>query len=258
MIRRTSLPLLRRLVALVALAAGLAAVPAGGRTQELVADLSDHLIAISTDFTGTEVVLFGALDGEGEIAVVVRGPAQNLVVRQKDRVAGIWVNRTSMTFAGAPSFYGVATSEPLVLLADDPTLERHGIGLRHLRLDPVDAEDATAAEIATFRRALIRAKQISGLYATDIGDVSFLGGRLFRTRLAFPANVPTGQYIVSVYLIRDGVVVNAQTTPLVVSKIGLGAEIFAYAQRRSAAYGLVAILVAVTAGWLASVFFRQN
>src|SRR3546814_18651349 len=80
---------------------------------------------------------------------------------------------------------------------------------------------------------------------------------LSRTRLAVPASVPTGQYIVSVYLIRDGAVVSAQTTPLVVSKIGLGADIYSYSQRQSAGYGVLAILIAVATGWLASLAFRR-
>lgn len=259
----TAVPACRRFGALAAAALPLVAMacllfPAGSRAQELVADISDHLIAISTDFTGAEVVLFGAVDGAGDVVIVVRGPSQDLVVRRKERTAGIWVNRTSMSFADVPSFYSVAASRPLAAVADDRLLERHGIGLRHLRLRPVDAEDATATEVATFRRALIRAKQLEGTYATNVGEVSFLGDRLFRTRLTFPANVPTGQYIVSVYLIRDGAVVSAQTTPLVVSKIGLGADIFTYAQRQSAAYGVLAILIAVAAGWLGSLLFRRS
>lgn len=240
---------------LVASAAG-AARPASA--QDLVADLSNHLIAISTDFTGTEVVLFGALDEPGDIAVVVRGPAEDVVVREKERVLGIWVNTTSVTFLGVPSFYRVASSVPLPQIADESTLRRHGIGLQHLRLAVGESSDLDEAEVSAFHDALIRSRQRDGVFGVGSGQVAFLGGRLFRTRLDFPASVPTGQYIVSVYLIRDGAVVDAQTTPLVVSKIGLGADIYAYAQRQAAAYGLLAIFIAVAAGWLASVVFRRG
>lgn len=248
----------RRIAIRTALAATLIGGAATARAQELVADLSNHLIAINTGFTGTEVVLFGAVDEPGEVAVVVRGPLENVVVRRKDRVAGVWANRDSLAFLGVPTFYSVATSEPLALLAPEPVLQRHGIGLRHLRLDPVGPAGIAPDEILAFQRALIRTRQVAGTYASNIGQVNFLGGRLFRTRLSFPANVPTGQYIVSVYLIRDGAVISAQTTPLVVSKIGLGADIFAFAHRRSAAYGVLSILIAVTAGWLAGFIFRSR
>ena len=225
------------------------------RAQALMADLSSHLIAINTGFTGTEVVLFGSTDGPGEVAVVVRGPASEVTVREKGRVAGIWVNRVSMDFEQVPSFYGVATSRPLGQLADDSVLARHAIGLDHLRLAPRHA--AESGRTARFREALIRAKQEAGLYTVEQGQVLFLGERLFRTNVYFPANVPTGTYTVQVFLIRDGDVVSAQTTPLSVSKVGFSADISEFALHDSAFYGLSAIMVAVAAGWLAGTVFRK-
>ncbi len=56
----------------LALAALVQAPPT--RAQPLVADLSRHFIAITSGFDGTEVLLFGAIDGEGDLVIVVRGP----------------------------------------------------------------------------------------------------------------------------------------------------------------------------------------
>jgi uncharacterized protein (TIGR02186 family) len=227
-------------------------------SQGLEADLSSHLIAIPTDFTGTEVVLFGAVAEPGDIAVVVQGPPERAVVRRKARVAGIWMNRSSMTFDNVPSFYSVATTRAIETFADERLLEREGIGLDYLRLEPSDAGNATETEIGLFRDALIRAKQREEVYVVETGQVSFRQVLLFRTTVSFPANVPTGQYLIRVFLIREGNVVTAQTTPLFVSKIGVGSVIFSFAQNYAAAYGLAAIVVAVLAGWLASMMFRRN
>ena len=235
-----------------------ATAPQDAWGQGLEADLSSHLIAISTDFTGTEVVLFGAIDEPGDVAVVVEGPPEQLVVRRKSQVAGIWMNRSNMTFGNVPSFYSVATTRAIETFADERLLELEGIGLDYLRLEPVDAGDASPEEIATFRDALIRAKQREELYAVDTGQVKFRQTLLFRTTVSFPTNVPTGQYLIRVFLIRDGGIVTAQTTPLFVSKIGVGSLVFAFAQDYAAAYGLAAIIVAVVAGWLASVAFRRG
>lgn len=226
--------------------------------QPILADLSSHVIAISTDFTGTEVVLFGALEEPGNVAVVVRGPSERVVVRQKDRIAGIWVNRTNIAFDNVPSYYGVATNGPIETFADERLLERQEIGLNHLRMAPVDAEGLAETQITAFREALVRAKQREGVFPAEAGQVVFLGDRLFRTTISFPANVPTGQYQIRVFLIRDGHMVHATTTPLIISKIGVGALIFVFAQRYAAIYGLAAILIAVAAGWLASLVFRRG
>ena len=61
---------------------------------------------------------------------------------------------------------------------------------------------------------------------------------------------------IGLYLIRDGDVVSAQTTPLSVSKVGFSAEIYEFATRDSVFYGILAIMMAVGAGWLAGAVFR--
>lgn len=246
----------RRAGVLAACAGALSLVFAGlGLAQQpLVADLSRHLIAITTGFTGTDVLMFGAIEGPGHIVVVVRGPTQEVVVRRQGRVAGIWVNTESMAFNRVPAYYTVAASGPVAELVSPAIQARHEIGLDYLRLG---APDVDPERIQRFRAGLIRNKQRAGLYGTDIGRVNFLGGRLFRTNVFFPANVPTGSYLVEVLLVREGEIVSAQTTPLIVSKIGIGADIYDFAHSRAAAYGAVAILGALMAGWFAHLAFRR-
>jgi uncharacterized protein (TIGR02186 family) len=224
--------------------------------QPLVADLSDHLVAITAGFTGTDVLLFGAVEGEGDIAVVIRGPEKDVTIRRKGRLGGIWVNRDELTFARAPMYYFVATSRPLAELAPPALLQRHGIGLDHLKLEEEDA--VNPVELAAFRAGFIRNKQREDLYYKEPGKVAFLTGRLFRTDLYFPANVPTGTYSVEVFLIRQGEIIGAQTTPLVVSNVGVGADVFLFAHRYSVLYGFAAIVMALIAGWSASAVFRRG
>jgi uncharacterized protein (TIGR02186 family) len=89
--------------------------------------------------------------------------------------------------------------------------------------------------------------------------VTFLPGRkLFRTTIHFPANVPVGTYSVLVYVVRDGQIVGSQTHPLVINKTGVEAEVFDFAHRQSAFYGLIAVAVAAFAGWGAGLIFRKQ
>lgn len=240
--------------ALAVTALVLAATPAA-RGQELVADLSRHRVAISTGFTGSQVVLFGATGGEGDVALVVRGPDERVVVRRKDRIAGIWVNRAGMVFEGVPAYYAVASNRPLEAFMSPAVMARNQIGVEHLRLTA--EADGLEDEVATFRAALVRNKQRDGLFPVELGKVVFLGARLFRTDVYFPANVPTGNYTVKVFLIRDGQVVSAQTTPLFVSKTGMEAKISQFAHRNSFYYGLFAVVLALMAGWFADFVFRR-
>jgi uncharacterized protein (TIGR02186 family) len=223
------------------------------RAQPLVADLTEHLVGITTGFTGTSVVLFGATEGGGDIVVVVRGPARDMVVRRKSRVGFIWVNTREATFTDVPSYYGIASSRPMGDITTAAMRGLHQLGLDNLRLG---TRGRVREDVADYRAALIRTQQREGLFADTVGKVDFLGDRLFRTTIQFPANVPTGTYLVEVFLIRDKEVVSGQTTPLVVSKVGVDAEIYDFADRHAAPYGMIAVLGAMMAGWLASLPFR--
>ncbi|MBT5416308.1 MAG: TIGR02186 family protein [Rhodospirillaceae bacterium] len=252
---------MRRLVlpslALAAAFGALSLAWTGARAQGLVADLSDHFVAITAGFTGTDVLLFGALDEEGDVAVVVRGPEQDVVVRRKDRIAGVWANADELTFEAVPTFYAIAANRPLDDLAPRPVLERNQIGMRNIRFNAMEP-DVTEVETARFIDAFIRIQKRQRLYSDDLGTVTFMTGRLFRSRLVFPSNVPVGVYTVQVFLIRDGEVLSAQTTPLNIDRTGIGAEIFLFAHRHAAAYGALAILSALVAGWLAGQIFKRR
>jgi uncharacterized protein (TIGR02186 family) len=236
----------------------IALTTASARAQSLVADLSEHLIAITTAFVGTDVVLFGTSDGSADIVVTVVGPREDQIVRRKGQLVGIWVNRESLEFARVPSYYAVASSAPLDQIAQPDVLARHELGVEHLRLEPIDASGLDQSQIDAFRDALVRNKQRQRLYSSAPPPVNFLGPNLFRTTLDFPANVPPGIYQVQVFAIEDGYVKDAQRSALVISKVGLEAEVFDFAQQRAPLYGLLAIVMAVSLGWLAGVIFRRS
>ena len=243
---------MRGLASMAVLAWMLAAAHPAAATGDLVADLSDHLVAITTGFTGTKVLLFGATQGEGDVVVVVRGPRNRQLVRRKDRIAGIWINNAEMAFQGVPSFYAVSSSRPLADFVPPAVAARHQIGIENVRLAAPEGAD----EAGAFRDALVRNKQRAELYGKAPGTISFLGNRLFRTDLYFPTNAPVGTYEVQVLLFRGGEVVSASITPLIVSRIGFEAGVFDFAHRHALAYGVLAVLIAVMAGWLAGIVFR--
>lgn len=244
----------RRLSCLLIALAILAAPRA--TAAELVAALSNHLVAITTGFTGTDVLLFGTAGGNGEVVVVIRGPEEPHVVRRKGRRLGIWLNEKEMRFESVPAFYAVAASRPLDEFLPERVANRHQIGVDNIRLMP--APEMASDDLNDFRAALIRNKQKINLYATKTAAVTFLGGRLFRTDMYVPANAPVGNYTVGVYLVRDEDVVSAEITPLIVSKVGFEARLSDFAKRFSLAYGILAIVIATVAGWLANLVFRRG
>ncbi|HXP06094.1 MAG TPA: TIGR02186 family protein [Stellaceae bacterium] len=222
---------------------------------DIVADLSSHSIAITTGFTGASVVLFGAIDGPGDVVVIVRGPERDLTVWRKGKIGGIWANTESVTFASVPTYYAVASSKPPDEALSPAAAGFYRIGVANLKFVP--KSDVPPEQARLFTDALIAVQEKAGVFSQTHAKIAFLGERLFRTTFNFPANIPTGVYLVQVYLVRDKDVVGAQTTPLIVSQVGVDAAVFDFAHSRALAYGAIAVVIAVMAGWLASLPFRN-
>ncbi|MEO1192721.1 MAG: TIGR02186 family protein, partial [Pseudomonadota bacterium] len=212
--------LLLALAVLLALFSGKQAA----RADELLADVSEHLVAITTGFDGAQILIFGALKEEADLVIAVRGPASPTVVHRKGTVAGVWVNTATMTFPRAPSFFRMASSAPVKEIVTAEERERLQLGVDVLGLQP--SGRASPNLLREWRRGLVRAKEREGLYHAKEQSVSLIGGRLFRTSISLPSNVPTGTFLIDVYLFRDGLNYAAQTIPLVIRKVGLEADIF--------------------------------
>src|SRR6185312_14045210 len=159
---------------------------------------------------------------------------RDLTVWRKGKIAGLWVNAQSVPFVNVPSFYAVAASRPVAELVPPSVAALNKIGVHNLRFEPKAPEPPDRLRL--FTDALIDVQQRAGLFPAGITRIAFLGDRLFRTTLSVPANVPTGTYRIEIFLVRDRQVVSAQTTPLVVSKVGVDAAVFDFARRSALAY----------------------
>ncbi len=242
-------------VAILALAllAGLAAPVAA---QPVVVDLSKKFVAITAGFTGAEMLLFGATQGHGEVVVVIEGPSMAAAIRRKENVAGIWVNGREVKFDDIPAFYQVLSTSELDEWLPLPVREANQIGVEYLELQPQG--DISAADAAEFRAALIRNKQRLGHYGTVEGRLDLIGGRLFRSKVTFPANVPVGIYTIRTFLIENGQIVDKQTMPLTINKIGISADVYRIAYQHGSLYGIAAIVIAVLAGLGGNALFRKG
>jgi len=227
------------------------------RANGLAADVSDRLIAITTAFVGDNVVVFGSMETEGSIVITMQGPRQNQMVRRKSRVAGIWINRDRVEFEDVPSFFAIAASGDLGDIADSDIRNRLELGVEHLKLTPSDNANYSAKELNDFAKALIRNKEREGLYTVTPVTIRFPASKLFRATFEFPANVPPGLYRIEVFQLKNGQVIGAQQSSLQINKVGMEADVYDFARQNAPLYGLAAILIAVTAGWLAGVIFRK-
>lgn len=256
--------MIRRLLAAVALLLA-AVVPAAAET--LIAAVSSHHVAVTSNFSGTDLTVYGSVERDGftvsrasgyDIAVMLIGPRRTVVTRRKDRVAGLWVNRDWRTY-DAPSFYAVATTRPIVETAPPRVLDAQQIGMENLILpEGIPGGVEILAGAAEFRDAFLAQQRKAGLYAEYPSSVKFLGPHLFAVSLPIPAEVPVGHYTVRVVLLSDGSPVAEHASQIEVAKTGFEQQVFDLATQRGVVYGLLSVLIALTTGWLGGVLFRRD
>jgi len=242
---------------------------AAKKTEKIESDISSRNIAIESNFTGSRIVVFGTIEnsrqaeseiGLYDVAVAIRGPKRTIITRRKSKVAGIWINQDSRTFANAPGFYAVMSNRPLHDIAEQKVLDAYGLGYQSLDFKPVSAGGAEPSDLdlAEFREAAVRIKQKESLYTYDPAGVVFVGRNLFRATVNLPASVPVGTYASDVYLLRKGKVLSHNRSNLTINKEGFERFVFSAAFDYPLIYGILAVIIAVTAGLLASALTRRD
>lgn len=229
----------------------------------IMAALTQETVEIRENFAGTSLVLYGATRGltlRDEIVVVLRGPNENLRVMRKRRSFGIWVNAAPIEFPTVPSYYAMASSLPIEVIASPESLARNGIGLESLLHPDINPDEDNPDEVglASYRAAVLRAGSRDALYAETPGGVDVLDGGLFRAVLKMPPRTPVGDYTAEVYLFRDGRPVASRTTSLRVEKAGFERLIYEFAHNAPMIYGLFCVALAMLAGYLAAVIFGRD
>ncbi|MFO6447825.1 TIGR02186 family protein [Erythrobacter sp. NE805] len=254
----------RRGLALLLACTGLAAPAAAQREPILVPEVSQSRIEVRQGFTGARLLLYGAVidpeaqgrAGDYDIVVVLKGPTEPVRIREKARIAGIWMNAEASDFRSAPSFFAVASSRPVGAIVDPRTAAIYELGTEFIQLSPSGEIDPE--EQARFARGLVELRERQGLYQENPGGVRISEKVLYQARIDLPSNVTTGRYTAETFAVARGRVVASATARIEVVKAGLEGQVVTAAQRFSFLYGLGAILLSLGMGWIAGRLFART
>ena len=243
---------------------GLAPLLMAQAEPKLVPDISSRRIEIRYSFSGAQLLLFGAILYPGgrvprkpaDVIVVLKGPVEPILVREKQKIAGIWMNVDDNRFRSAPSFYAVASSAPVRQLVDERTAAIYELGLQDLQLSP--GGGALPDKERRFEAGLLDLRAREGLYAEHPHGVEISEGVLYRARISIPSQVPVGTYTAETFLVSDGEVIAAATKEIEIGKSGFERFVALAARRHGFVYGLAAVLLSLGLGWAAAVAFRRR
>jgi hypothetical protein len=235
--------------------------------SNLPAAVAEDQISVSSDYGGSYITIFGVNPdrrGRGDIVVVLRGPAQTATVMRKQMRAGLWINGAPVEFSNTPSFFAVLSNRELSEIASTQSIWRY-------QLDPAAAAQLASAvpeggDPSLYRAALVRLRRAQGLYQEyagaaspeERGGLTMYQGGLFRAVVRLPANAPIANYSADTYLFRDGQLISSQRVPVRIERVGIERRIHDLAHGASFLYGLLVVLVALGAGWVAATWFRRS
>lgn len=226
--------------------------------QPVMALLSSDRVEITSNFTGVDVTVFGALEfdrelGDIDLVVVVRGPGVDVTTRRMESVLGLWLNRSSETFADVPAFYAIHSSRPLAEIADPAQLAASGLGFATLV-----PGSGVAGRPDEFAAALVRIQQRAGFYLADDDAILRPSETIFRTVFSLPADIRSGDYRVEIHLFEAGAPIAVTTLPLQIAKSGTEQFIFDASRSQPWLYALAVIAIAMFSGWVGNLVFRQD
>ncbi len=251
---------------LIAFLVFMAAAPSVS-AETLVTSLSSHRVLIDSNYLGTSLTVFGAIQMDRrtvaratdyDVVVTVRGPKQFITVRQKAPLGPLWINQDQQKFPTAPSYLSVLSSRPVEEITSEQLRERQKIGLSAI----LNGSDFTirrdGAADKPFREALYRLKVDEGLYLEDGRGATFLTPTIFQVKIPLPATAPPGDYDVQVKLLTGTVILTDSMEHFELVKTGFGQQLGEASRDWQLSYGLATAFIAIFFGWIASVIFRRD
>ena len=238
------------------------------RAERIISALSAEKVEIKSNFTGTDMVVFGSIErdaatvsrGAGyDMAIIMKGPPAHIVTRKKDRIFGIWINRDARSFQSLPTFYVLHSNKPTADLASQKPLSKKQIGMANISFSPVagstmQQQKSNKEYIEAYRRL----KSNDNLFQVDNSSIDFLTTNLFKSTFHIPAKVPVGQYTIEFYLFNQGSLLAETKNTFRVSKAGFEQIVYDYSRNQSVAFGMIAVLLALFIGWFGGVIFRRD
>jgi uncharacterized protein (TIGR02186 family) len=222
----------------------------------------DH-ITIDFFYHGSTVSVRGEADPNTDLVVKITSPEGHQVLKQKGKVAGsLWMNVGQLKFEQTPNFYEVFSTKKLEDILSREEMEKNVIGYaalgKHVEITPV----ANEQEKAKWFNEFVKYKENTHVYASSSGTITTTktadGRQEYYILTDWPYQAQPGDYLVTVYAVRDNKVVETAQSKVNVEQVGMVKTLATMAQNTPAIYGFLSIGVALGAGFGVSLVFRKG
>lgn len=221
----------------------------------------DH-IKIDFFYHGSTVSVAGEADAGTDLIIKIASPEGHEVLKEKGKVAGfLWMNTGTLNFEKTPNLYSIYSTKNIddILSTDD--MDKYVIGYpalgRHVEIAPISNEDERSKWFSEF----VKYKESSNLYKTSSGKILISdkdGRQAYYILTAWPYQAPPGDYVVTVYAVKDNKVIETKEAHVLVEQVGIIKTLAGMAKNNAVLYGVISILAALSAGFGVGLIFKKS
>jgi uncharacterized protein (TIGR02186 family) len=223
-------------------------------------NVAPDLIRINAFYKGTDVSVRADLPYACDGAVVkIQGTVEEETLNKKGKISIFWLNVGEVTVSNAPRIYILNSSGPLDKICSLQERTHLLLGYEALqeRIRLRSNKDLTGSEFSEF----VILKEHSGSYQRST-TVQLIPGdadtTVLKAMLHIPPVMPSGAYQIQLYFFKNLVLRGQTQTPLRVETVGVPNYLYSLAYNHPAAYGLLAIVIAMATGIVMGVIFGSR
>jgi uncharacterized protein (TIGR02186 family) len=222
----------------------------------------DH-ITIDFFYHGSTVSVRGISEPGTDLVIKITSPEGHQVLKQKGKIGGVlWMNVGQLKFDQTPNFYEVFSTKKVEDILSREEMEKYVIGYpalaKHVEITPVVNEEEKAKWFEEF----VKFKESSKVYVTSSGKIETTmnadGKQEYYVLTDWPYQAQPGDYLVSVYAVKDNKVIEQAQSKVNVEQVGMVKTLATMAKNSPAIYGFLSIGVALGAGFGVSLVFRKG
>ena len=224
--------------------------------NEAYFDLSEKQIEIETDFNGKEIIIFGTLQVNEDTIIIIQGPKKDTQMMKKERILGFWFNTKKIIYKDIPSVFFLSPSRPVKDILNQDTIIKEKLYFDEILTNALTQRNFIGQNnFLKWNENLIKIKKNEKLFKEY--QLKNIENKLFQTRVFFPSNTMPGIYKVTIFQIKNKIIMSKKNKSINIKKSGIGEKVFEFAHNEPAAYGLLSILFAIISGLIAATLFRR-
>ena len=233
----------------------------GQMPPNIIIDENEKDIRIKPNISGTEVVLYGAMpSGKKDIIIEVVGPARNISLEEKRRIYGFWLGLGRADYFRVPSYYNIMSSKNLNEIADQSVFDKLRLGVNNLPLGSAKILNTKTSQ-NIFNKNLKKSMLDKGQFKIGENEIIVKSGPgkvgIFSTEFLLPSNSYQGKYFVRYFIFQNGEFISYAENKIDLKQAGFSRAIWLTATNFPLLYGILAVILSGSLGWLISTIFRR-